>query len=203
MGRNEALNKKMRDERREQILNAALKIFARKGLGSTKVSDIAAAAGVSHGLVYQYFNSKEEIFETLVTQGMELTKLAVAQASAAPGTPLEKIKAFFDMFIQSLEQDRKNGDHPYYFLIMIQAINFEMSTERVRKIIFEKPHPLGTFFFKMICEGQELGEISKEDPMMLTSVLLQLSLGMALCNNPGDNPIVMPGTEILMKILKH
>lgn len=62
MPRKSELNQELRDARKEQILKAALIVFARRGMVATKISDIAKEAGLSHGLVYHYFNSKEEIF---------------------------------------------------------------------------------------------------------------------------------------------
>jgi AcrR family transcriptional regulator len=202
MGRNVETNKKIRDERTEQILNAALKLFARKGVGSAKVSDVASAAGVSHGLVYQYFKSKEEIFETLVGNAIEQTEQAVDIISKIPISPLNKIRAFFEGFMQGLEKDRQKGEYPYYFLIMIQATSFETISERVNEILSSKPFPLGVFFYNAIVEGQQLGEIVQDDPMMLTSTLLRLSLGIALSSNPGDSTMVMPSTETILKMLK-
>lgn len=56
-------SEQIREERQAQIVEAALKLFAEKGLHDTKVSEIAAQAGVSQGTVYWYFDSKEELFE--------------------------------------------------------------------------------------------------------------------------------------------
>lgn len=53
---------KIRAERREQILEAAGRVFSQKGFHAANVSDIAAEAGVSQGTVYHYFDSKESIF---------------------------------------------------------------------------------------------------------------------------------------------
>lgn len=202
MGRNEDLNKKIRDERKEQILNAALRLFARKGVGSTKVSDIASAADISHGLVYQYFVSKEEIFETLVKNAIELTGHATEMISKTPLSPINKIEAFFEGFIQDLERQIQGGEYPYYFLIMIQATSFESISERINEILYSEPFPLGIFFYNTIVEGQKLGEITQGDPMMLTSTLLQLSLGIALSANPKNASMPMPSTEIILKMLK-
>ena len=58
------------DERREQIKRAALKIFAQRGIAGTKMSMIASEAGISQGLTYRYFNSKEEIFSVLVQEAI-------------------------------------------------------------------------------------------------------------------------------------
>ncbi len=51
-----------REERRRQILDAALTVFGQRGYHATNVSDVAAQAGVSQGTIYWYFDSKEELF---------------------------------------------------------------------------------------------------------------------------------------------
>ncbi|GAG16406.1 unnamed protein product, partial [marine sediment metagenome] len=53
----------VREERRQQILEAALEVFSRKGYHVTNVSDVAAQAGVSQGTIYWYFDSKDELFQ--------------------------------------------------------------------------------------------------------------------------------------------
>jgi len=60
----------MRDKANRRILEAARSVFARRGLGAT-VSDIAKEAGVSQGLAYRYFPSKEAIFHTLLRQMLQ------------------------------------------------------------------------------------------------------------------------------------
>lgn len=202
MGRNEESNKRIRDERRDQILNAALKIFARKGAGVAKVSDIASAAGVSHGLVYQYFKSKEEIFETLVENAIELTRQATEMLSKIPVSPTNKIRLYFEGFLQDLERQRQEGDYPYYFLIMIQATSFETISEKVNEIIYSQPFPLSDFFYTAITEGQQKGEIVQGDPNMLTATLLQLSLGIALSSTPGNSSMISPDVDTILKMLK-
>jgi len=52
-------------DRRRQILEAAVKVFARSGFHRARVGDIAQEAGVAYGLVYHYFTSKEELLETI------------------------------------------------------------------------------------------------------------------------------------------
>ena len=58
--RNEEQNEIIKDERREQILSAALRTFAKKGFSATKISDIVAKGDMSHGLIYHYFKSKKK-----------------------------------------------------------------------------------------------------------------------------------------------
>ena len=52
-------------EKRRQILDAAIRTFARQGFHACRVSDIADEAGVAYGLVYHYFRSKDEVLDTL------------------------------------------------------------------------------------------------------------------------------------------
>jgi TetR/AcrR family transcriptional regulator, fatty acid metabolism regulator protein len=55
----------VQEERRRQILHAAVRAFARKGYHACRVSDIATEAGVAYGLVYHYFGSKEALLEAI------------------------------------------------------------------------------------------------------------------------------------------
>src|SRR5947209_7100453 len=52
-------------EKRRLILDAAVRVFARKGFHTCRVGDIAEEAGVAHGLLYHYFASKDELLETV------------------------------------------------------------------------------------------------------------------------------------------
>jgi TetR/AcrR family transcriptional regulator, fatty acid metabolism regulator protein len=55
-------------ERRRQILDAAVRVFARKGFHTCRVGDVAEEAGISHGLLYHYFASKDELLEAVFTE---------------------------------------------------------------------------------------------------------------------------------------
>jgi AcrR family transcriptional regulator len=80
-------------ERPEEILEAALEVFADQGLAGARVEDIAARAGVSKGTLYHYFPSKDELFQEAVRSRVEkiVANLAVA---AAPGEPAERLDRF-------------------------------------------------------------------------------------------------------------
>jgi TetR/AcrR family transcriptional regulator, fatty acid metabolism regulator protein len=53
------------EDKRRQILDAAVRVFARKGFHASRVGDIAQEAGVAHGLLYHYFDSKDEVLEAV------------------------------------------------------------------------------------------------------------------------------------------
>src|SRR5947199_1507598 len=66
-------------DKRRQILDAAIRVFARQGFHACRVSDVADEAGVAYGLVYHYFESKEEILNTLFTERWQVMLDAIAE----------------------------------------------------------------------------------------------------------------------------
>ena len=69
--------------RRERLLDAALQVFAEKGTDGASVKDIAAAAGVTQGLLYHYFEGKDALIETLLRERGFLQQLRTLLATAA------------------------------------------------------------------------------------------------------------------------
>lgn len=59
-----------REKRKQEILAAALDLFIRRGYAATKISDIAQSVGMSVGLLFHYFESKEKLYESLVRYGI-------------------------------------------------------------------------------------------------------------------------------------
>jgi AcrR family transcriptional regulator len=86
-----------KEERRRQILQAAMSRFAQQGFQRTTILDICAEAGLSTGAVYSYFRSKDAIIEALAEKGQQL---AGARASRAdqPADPLERLRVFLEEF---------------------------------------------------------------------------------------------------------
>jgi TetR/AcrR family transcriptional regulator, fatty acid metabolism regulator protein len=72
-------------DKRQQILDAAVRVFARQGFHSTRVSDIADEAGVAYGLVYHYFPSKDEVLNELFSERWSLLVKAIEETDG--GTP--------------------------------------------------------------------------------------------------------------------
>ena len=70
-------------DKRRVILAAAIRVFARQGFHTCRVSDIADEAGVAYGLVYHYFSSKEEILNTLFLERWDIMLAAIAEADAS------------------------------------------------------------------------------------------------------------------------
>jgi AcrR family transcriptional regulator len=92
-------------DKRRQILDAAIRVFARQGFHSTRVSDIADEAGVAYGLVYHYFKSKEEVLNELFTERWSLLLAAIDEADSADRPPREKLGSVATFIIESYRHD--------------------------------------------------------------------------------------------------
>lgn len=63
--------KEMRESRKQQIMDAALELFAKEGYSHCSISRLATHAGISKGLMYNYFDSKEDLLVAIIEEGME------------------------------------------------------------------------------------------------------------------------------------
>src|SRR5579863_1538905 len=90
MPRSDHANEQIREEARATILRAARTVFMRQGSAAT-ISEIAKEAGVSQGLAYRYFPSKEALLTTLIKQAAESGGGFAARMQRIRGTPGERL----------------------------------------------------------------------------------------------------------------
>jgi TetR/AcrR family fatty acid metabolism transcriptional regulator len=89
-------------DKRRLILDAAIRVFARKGFHHCRVSDVADEAGVAYGLVYHYFDSKEEILNRLFLERWQLMLDAIVEIDARRDIPArDKLYAVASFIIDS------------------------------------------------------------------------------------------------------
>src|SRR5262245_13954527 len=118
----------LRDRRCEEILDAAVKLFARHGYSGTDTQVLADELGVGKGTVYRYFSSKERLFLAAVDRCMRRLRQAVDERIAGIDEPLEQIaeavRAYLTFvaenpdFVELLIQERahfKDRKKPTYF----------------------------------------------------------------------------------------
>ena len=92
--------------KRESILRAATRVFARNGYFNSKVADIARAAGVADGTVYLYFKSKEEILHSIFDQNMAAAIAADRKLIDKLRDPREKLRRIATLHLERLGADR-------------------------------------------------------------------------------------------------
>ncbi|GAA6489189.1 MULTISPECIES: TetR/AcrR family transcriptional regulator [Gordonibacter] len=150
-----------RERRREEILRAAMHLFVRKGYAGTKVGDIAEAVGMSTGLMFHYFESKEALYE-------ELIGLGVGGPMAMMGNRAEvDAIAFFEgaaaSILAFLREDRFMAD---MFVLMGNALMDDAIPERAKELLagFDMNTPTA----EMVRRGQREGTVRAGDPTALS-----------------------------------
>ncbi len=165
-------NQRIRDERHEQILRAAARVFARKGLAATKITDIAEAAGTSHGLVYHYFTSKEEIFRQLITRALGGMSRLLAEADSRGGTATERLGWLIGELTASAKEAEDDA------LLIQHALISDSVPADVRQLVMREPPRLLAQLSGLLREGQEAGDILAGDPGQLAYFFLSGIQGM-------------------------
>ena len=92
-------------DKRRVILDAAVRVFARQGFHTCRVSDIADEAGVAYGLVYHYFSSKEEILDTVFVERWDVMLAAIAEADRSGASPRDKLRSIASFIVDSYRHD--------------------------------------------------------------------------------------------------
>jgi TetR/AcrR family transcriptional regulator, fatty acid metabolism regulator protein len=92
-------------EKRRIILDAAVRVFARQGFHSARVSDIANEAGVAYGLVYHYFGSKDEVLDTLFLERWNVLLQAIGEVDRSAAEPRDKLLQITGFIVDSYRHD--------------------------------------------------------------------------------------------------
>jgi TetR/AcrR family transcriptional regulator, fatty acid metabolism regulator protein len=92
-------------DKRRMILDAAVRVFARQGFHTCRVSDIADEAGVAYGLVYHYFGSKDEVLDTLFLERWDVMLEAIAEVDRRDIAGREKLREIASFIVDSYRHD--------------------------------------------------------------------------------------------------
>jgi TetR/AcrR family fatty acid metabolism transcriptional regulator len=92
-------------DKRRLILDAAVRVFARRGFHHCRVSDVADEAGVAYGLVYHYFSSKEEILNTLFLERWQIMLDAMSEIDSRDVPARDKLHGVASFIIDSYRHD--------------------------------------------------------------------------------------------------
>ena len=153
---------KTKEERRNEIIETAGKLFEKKGYEQTQVQDIVNEIGVAKGLFYYYFKSKDEVMEELADRYADAIIDAVNKLIDKDITTFDKINRIFQIFIDSAE--KKFG----IFMGILNVKNGK-THERIFFNVGKKMVPLVT---ELILSGNDNGECDCSDPKFITEFLV-------------------------------
>ena len=140
-----------RGAKREHILEAAIRVFARRGYHGARVSDIAAEAGIAYGLVYHYFKTKEEILRTIFEERWNAFLHVVERIAEGPEPAARKLHALAGLILYAY---RRRPDWVKVLVFEIQRSSRFSEPEQIRAV--------GRLFqsvARVIRAGQDAGEL--------------------------------------------
>ena len=181
-------------DKRERILAAAERIFARHGFFAARVSEVAKEAGVADGTIYLYFKSKDDLLISLFENRMANVneQLRAAIADLPPG---EQLRAFIRAYLRMV------SDEP----TAVEVLTIEL--RQSSKFMKEYDNPRFADFLRMlggiIADGQARGELDAAIPShvaarMIFGILDELALAWVLAKQPiksAGNTGPTPGTR--------
>lgn len=94
-----------REQKREAVLRAAVRLFNAHGFHAASLDDVAASLGVSKPTIYHYLGNKDQVLFECVTRGLEQLREAAADARAAPGTGLDRLRRFLRRYAEVTMDD--------------------------------------------------------------------------------------------------
>ncbi|PKP22865.1 MAG: hypothetical protein CVU05_02170 [Bacteroidetes bacterium HGW-Bacteroidetes-21] len=197
MSRNKVLNEKIKDERREQILTTALRLFTKQGLAGTRITEISAKTGISQGLIYHYFRSKEEIFTTLIREAIEKINTAALELEKQPLTAKEKIQLALDGLLKGF--DKKSETSDFYFIITHAAISENIPAE-AKEIIATQNEIKYHVMARIFSQGQKEGSVKNHNAYEMAALLFSTINGLALHKAIYGKGYKMPNKNILLSM---
>lgn len=188
-------NQEMRKQTLSKIEAGALKVFAELGFYGATIQKIATASELSHGLVYHYFKSKEEIFLHLVNSSLDRTiYIAKMILEESPGSAWDKIESLSKLIVS---ESLKKESSPF-FLLILQANSISSFTQAVS----EKVDCLYSILASYIEQGQKEGRICDENPYSLAMTYFACVQGLALLPVQKRNLEAQIKPEIIMNLLQ-
>lgn len=186
------------DTRRKQIIDAAYRCFARKGIHQTTMRDIYAEAGLSAGAIYHYFSSKEEIIEASFVFDFQ-RGLPVFEEAAQNPDPFGAIASLLGFFYAGLESAAALGADR----VNIQGWAEALINPRLLTSLRETLQSFLEQLSIVIQRGQATGEIAHElDPKAVGEVILSSYLGLYLQKAFNPNLDVSTYKEAVLALIQ-
>jgi TetR/AcrR family fatty acid metabolism transcriptional regulator len=150
------------EEKRKQILDAAVRVFARGGYHGSRVGDIAEEAGIAHGLLYHYFDSKEEVLHAIFRENWGELLVRFREVEAADEPAAEKLEGIAKILLRTWRND------PDLVTVMVREV---ARTPRLQEQVDE----VGEAFAivqRVVEQGQEEGAFRPDlDPRLVSWIV--------------------------------
>lgn len=177
MGRSIEQNRRVKDQRRQEILDSALSLFASRGPAATRISDIAEAVGISSGLVYHYFSAKDDIVFVLAEEAFANLDAAAAELESLSIAACDKLRLAVGGLLKSLEEsDRTARTH----LFIAQLSVSEATPEAVRVLLDRERGRSYETIERIIRDGQAACTVRPGDAAAMSQLFWSTVQGLAI-----------------------
>jgi TetR/AcrR family transcriptional regulator, fatty acid metabolism regulator protein len=183
------------EDKRRQLLDAAVRVFARKGFHASRVGDIAEEAGVAHGLLYHYFRSKDQVLEAVFHENWSVLVARIESVEETDEPAADQLRHIAAIVLRTWLH------LPDVVRVVIQE--FGRSPELAERI-GELTLPIDAIQ-RVIRRGIERGEFRKEiDPVFAATVVYgsidELLTGWVLRRLPSGEEDVATAEQTLLEV---
>jgi TetR/AcrR family transcriptional regulator, fatty acid metabolism regulator protein len=184
------------EEKRRLILDAAARVFARKGFHASRVGDVAEEAGVAHGLLYHYFSSKDEVLETIFREHWDALLERIRAVEESGDSPVEQLRGIVDAMFQGWRDD------PDVVRVVIREI---ARSAEVGQRVGELVKPIGAIR-RIFERGQSEGKFRRDLDADTAAVIVygaidELVTGWVLGRLPGTEDDVASAEHHIVEVL--
>ena len=143
-----------REQKREAVLRAAVRMFNARGFHATSLDDVAASLGVSKPTIYHYLGNKDQVLFECVTRGVEQLRAAADATRAEAGPGLDRLRAFLQRYAEIIMDD--------FGRCVIRTADEQLSPESAARFRALK-REIDAVMHGLIAEGMADGSIAAAD----------------------------------------
>ncbi|WP_332698125.1 TetR/AcrR family transcriptional regulator [Halalkalibacter lacteus] len=186
----------MRTATRNKIHSAAIKLFAKKGFAATSVQDIADSAGISIGLLYRHYQTKDDLFNELVSyaaSGLE----KMVEKFKTDSSPVELIRQFT---LEILNDLKKDDEFAKFLMIMNQSSMIDEPSPQVQNLNKQSELMLKQTTH-LIEKGQELGQFKDGSATEMAFYYFASIQGLTMIKLTMSERYITPSPQIVTAFL--
>lgn len=178
---------KRHDDRKEEIIDTAERLFRTKGYGACTINDILHEVAIAKGTFYHYFKSKEDVLDAMVDRYADraLQQVAAALAAATGATPAQRLMLAF----QSMNVQQEGGDH------LLEPMHESENALLHQKSLCRMIEGMAPILVRIVEEGIEARAWHCRHPLPFMQIFLAAALSLM------DEGIFRPDSRIQQDLL--
>ncbi len=180
--------KRRKEARPQEVIDAALELFAERGFAQTRLDDVAARAGISKGTVYLYFASKQDLFEAVIQDRVTPWLEAIASQTIDEQAPTDAVLREFLQW--GWNQFLESKLYMIARVVLAESNNFpHLAQAYLREVMGPIHQHMMTLLERGQQRGEITGEVHRERVKVLLSPLSWLAVWRQVLLTHGEPPI--------------